>query len=281
MRFSKIIVLGNGRIACDCIELLLQNVDKEFVLVIESQYNSLSMLKTKCEQCAVSFFIEEDKVATIELLNRLTEKGTLIISANNEILIPANICNMEGVEIINFHYGYLPYYRGMNIPSWVIYNGESFTGVTWHYINEKIDDGDIICQEKIAISEKTTAIHIVQEGMDLGKELFGGFISFFLKTRPETILNKSDGYKVFNRKILPGNGTIDESMSGEEISRLLRAFDYGPMNVMGQITIETSEGIKAIKRYKIDKNCIFLCGNLKGEGNYQIVKDNYNFEFLC
>ena len=67
---------------------------------------------------------------------RYTNKGeVLIISANNEYIFPAELVKLENVTIINFHYSLLPLYRGVNIPTWVIYNEEKYTGVTWHLCN--------------------------------------------------------------------------------------------------------------------------------------------------
>ena len=55
-------------------------------------------------------------------------------------------------KIINYHNSYLPRYRGLSATSWAMTYNEKYTGYTFHYINEKIDDGKIIFQEKIIIN---------------------------------------------------------------------------------------------------------------------------------
>lgn len=53
---------------------------------------------------------------------------------------------------LNFHPSLLPYYRGA-IPSyWVLKNGETTTGLTVHAISERIDAGEILYQELVAIN---------------------------------------------------------------------------------------------------------------------------------
>lgn len=55
-------------------------------------------------------------------------------------------------KIINYHNSYLPTYRGLDATSWAMTYYEIYTGYTFHYVNEKIDDGKIIFQEKIEIN---------------------------------------------------------------------------------------------------------------------------------
>lgn len=57
---------------------------------------------------------------------------------------------------INIHPAYLPNYRGMSPVFWALANDESCAGVTVHYIDEGIDTGEIIYQQKIPISPNDT-----------------------------------------------------------------------------------------------------------------------------
>lgn len=57
---------------------------------------------------------------------------------------------------INIHPAYLPNYKGMSPVFWVLSNDETYTGVTVHYIDEGIDTGKIIYQQKIPISLNDT-----------------------------------------------------------------------------------------------------------------------------
>ena len=141
MRFQRIVILGNGKIAVDCLYELLNYVDKTNIFVIESQYSPVSLLKKNCDN------------EVITTLSQAIVPKTLVISANNSVIIPSEICESNTVEIINFHYSFLPDYKGVNIPSWVIFNREESTGVTWHYVNAELDAGEIICQKKIILDE--------------------------------------------------------------------------------------------------------------------------------
>ena len=57
------------------------------------------------------------------------------------------------MKIINCHAGALPFYRGRNCLNWVLINDEKSFGITVHYVDEKIDTGDIILQEHYEITD--------------------------------------------------------------------------------------------------------------------------------
>jgi len=51
----------------------------------------------------------------------------------------------------------LPAYRGCFSTPWSIINEEKYVGYTYHYISENFDEGDVLFQEKIKISDEDTA----------------------------------------------------------------------------------------------------------------------------
>ena len=57
-------------------------------------------------------------------------------------------------RLINIHPSYLPYFKGLNAQRKAIEAKASFSGCTVHYVNKKIDSGNIIKQKKIKILKK-------------------------------------------------------------------------------------------------------------------------------
>ena len=72
-------------------------------------------------------------------------------------MLPEIVWNMPPMGTINVHGSLLPQYRGAAPINWAIINGESETGVTTFKLVHEIDKGNILMQEKIAISEDETA----------------------------------------------------------------------------------------------------------------------------
>jgi methionyl-tRNA formyltransferase len=72
-------------------------------------------------------------------------------------MLPEVVWNMPPMGTINVHASLLPQYRGAAPINWAIINGENETGITTFKLQQEIDTGNILLQEKIAIGENETA----------------------------------------------------------------------------------------------------------------------------
>ena len=54
-------------------------------------------------------------------------------------------------KIINIHPSYLPKNKGLNAQKQAIEEEAAFTGCTVHFVNEEVDSGEVILQEKVKI----------------------------------------------------------------------------------------------------------------------------------
>lgn len=81
----------------------------------------------------------------------------LIITAAYGQIVPKMLLDYPRYHCINTHGSLLPKYRGASPIQTAIMNGEAQTGMTIMYMNEKMDEGDILCQEKIDIGIHDTA----------------------------------------------------------------------------------------------------------------------------
>jgi len=84
----------------------------------------------------------------------------IVVVSGYPKLIPLKIINSPKIGIINIHHSYLPAYRGRHPINWAIVNGEKYSGVTIHHLNEKFDDGNIIFQKKMTIGKDDTVMDI-------------------------------------------------------------------------------------------------------------------------
>jgi methionyl-tRNA formyltransferase len=83
-------------------------------------------------------------------------------------MLPEVVWSMPPLGTINLHASLLPQYRGAAPINWAIINGEKETGVTTFFIQQEIDTGKIIFQEKIAIREDENVGELYDELMQLG-----------------------------------------------------------------------------------------------------------------
>ena len=90
----------------------------------------------------------------IEKLKKYNADLFLVIAFRK---LPKVVWELPKKGTINLHTSLLPEYRGAAPINWVLINGENKTGVTTFFINEKIDQGDIILQKKINLDHNITA----------------------------------------------------------------------------------------------------------------------------
>ena len=86
-------------------------------------------------------------------------------------MLPAAVWKMPPLGTFNLHASLLPQYRGAAPINHAIINGESVTGLTTFFLNEEIDKGRVILQEKVAIRPDETAGELHDELMLLGNRL--------------------------------------------------------------------------------------------------------------
>ena len=81
------------------------------------------------------------------LLSLKKYKITFICLAGFMKIISKKVINTFDKKIINIHPSLFPKFKGLNTFSRVIKNREKKTGCTVHYVNSKLDDGDIIVKK--------------------------------------------------------------------------------------------------------------------------------------
>ncbi len=85
------------------------------------------------------------------LKNLKKEKIELICLAGYMKIISKKFIEKFGKTIINIHPSLLPKYKGLNTYSRVLKNKEKKTGCSVHFVNEKLDSGNIIIQKSFYI----------------------------------------------------------------------------------------------------------------------------------
>ena len=64
-------------------------------------------------------------------------------------MLPKQVWQIPEYGTFNLHASLLPHYRGAAPINWALINGETKTGITTFFIDEKIDTGEIIMQEEL------------------------------------------------------------------------------------------------------------------------------------
>lgn len=85
-------------------------------------------------------------------------------------MLPKIVWEIPPMGTFNLHGSLLPQYRGAAPINWAVINGETETGVTTFFIDEKIDTGQILLNDKLSIGENETAGELHDRMMVLGAQ---------------------------------------------------------------------------------------------------------------
>lgn len=251
MNFHRIFIIGSGSICINVIKSLLEKDVKPICLLYkEHPISSLSiMLKNK----GLEYYTFDDKNKLKEFLESIND-NTLILSVNNIYLFPKSIVKKPNLKIINFHNALLPYHRGMNAPTWTIFEQDKFAGITWHIVNENIDDGDIIIQKKIELNNTETSIYLVKQLMNLAyiayKEIEDDILNWTIKTTP---MPKAKTIQIHYIKDVPNNGFYNNKWNNAKKSAFLRALDWGCINQFEKPKLIKDDEVYIISNYTIKR----------------------------
>ncbi len=106
--------------------------------------------------------------------------------------LPKEVWEIPKKGTINLHTSLLPEYRGAGPINWVLINGEKTTGVTCFYINEIIDQGNIITQKKINLDQNITAAQLHNQMIIDGIEIVSETIKQITEEKINTIIQSEN-----------------------------------------------------------------------------------------
>ncbi|MDD5644923.1 MAG: methionyl-tRNA formyltransferase, partial [bacterium] len=147
----KIVFMGTPEAAAECLQKISKagfHMSAVFTQPDRPAKRSSKTLFTPVKKTALDLgykVFQPEKVSSEEGRKILEEisPDIIVIVAFGEIL-KKEILGIPPRGCINLHFSLLPEYRGAAPVQWAIINGENKTGVTVFYLNERVDEGDII-----------------------------------------------------------------------------------------------------------------------------------------
>ena len=161
----------------------------------------------------------------LEILKGLSP-DVLVVAAYGKIL-PLEYLNLAPFGAVNVHPSLLPKYRGPSPIQWVLLKGEKETGVTTFLMDEGVDSGPILLQERVPIEEEDTYSSLLEKLSRLSAQLI-------LKTLEEmekgTLMPIPQDHQkaCYTKKIDRSLGLINWNRPAREIWNKVRALEGWP-----------------------------------------------------
>ncbi|GAA3780669.1 methionyl-tRNA formyltransferase [Flavobacterium ginsengiterrae] len=155
------------------------------------------------------------------------------LNANLQIVVafrmlPKAVWEMPSLGTFNLHASLLPNYRGAAPINWAIINGETKTGVTTFFIDDKIDTGAMILNSEIAIEPQENAGQLHDRLMHLGSTTVIDTLKVIENGNVTTTIQEDNDDIKTAYKLNKDNCKIDWTKSGNEINNLIRGLSPYP-----------------------------------------------------
>lgn len=155
------------------------------------------------------------------------------LNANLQIVVafrmlPKLVWQMPKFGTFNLHASLLPNYRGAAPINWAIINGETKTGVTTFFIDDKIDTGEMIMSNEIEIFNYENAGILHDRLMVLGSETVLQTLALIEGGNIKTTIQKDNATIKTAYKLDKENCKIDWTKSANEIHNLIRGLSPYP-----------------------------------------------------
>lgn len=192
--------------------------------------------------------LQPEKLKAPEFVENLSKLSADVFVVVAFRMLPEVIWKMPRLGTFNLHGSLLPQYRGAAPINWALINGEQETGVTTFFLNEKIDTGEIILQEKMSIGDNETAGEVHDRMMHLGAETVVKTLDLICSGKVAPQRQKTNEALKPAPKLFRENCKIDFSSTAQQIHNLIRGLSPYPA-AWTQLKHTQSNTEKSLKLY--------------------------------
>ncbi|KEY18505.1 methionyl-tRNA formyltransferase [Kaistella antarctica] len=253
MKSLKIIFFGTPEFAKTSLQAIHQSHHE--VVGVVTVADKASGRGQKINQSAVKVFAVEnelpffqpEKLRDPEFLEEIAKLNADVFVVVAFRMMPKILFEMPELGTFNLHASLLPDYRGAAPINYAVINGEKKTGATTFFINEKIDEGNILLQNEIAISPNENAGELHDRLMEMGAKLvvdtLNGLAENSIKEQPQpTVEHPKNAFKIFKE-----DTRIDWNQNSEIVHNFIRGMSPYPAAFT---SIKIGEDEKVLKIFK-------------------------------
>jgi methionyl-tRNA formyltransferase len=258
MEKLRIVFMGTPDFAVGILDTIYKN-NYEIVGVITAPDKPAGRGQ-KLNQSAVKVYAEAKNLKVLQPTN-LKDTDFLAelkaLNANLQVVVafrmlPQAVWAMPSLGTFNLHASLLPDYRGAAPINWAIINGETKTGVTTFFIDEKIDTGEIILKKETYIDENETAGALHDRLMELGAQAVIETLQLIENNEVSTTTQPTEELKTAY-KLNRDNCRINFNKNSKDVYNLIRGLNPYPSAYTILIDGENEWNIKIHDvKYKIE-----------------------------
>lgn len=151
----------------------------------------------------------------------------VVVVAAYGLILPPDALEIPPLGCLNIHPSLLPRYRGPSPVVTAILNDDAETGVTIMKLDEGMDSGPILVQERVSIDQKETTPELTRRLFNLGADILVDTLPRWSSGEVQTS-PQDESRATFTTHVKKEDGEIDWTDDAERIVRMVRAHDPWP-----------------------------------------------------
>ncbi|MGC4128898.1 MAG: methionyl-tRNA formyltransferase [Bergeyella sp.] len=253
MKSLKVVFFGTPDFARASLEAIHQS-EHEVVGVVTvadkasgrgQKINESPVKKYASEQNIPVF--QPEKLRNPEFLEQMKNLDADVFVVVAFRMMPKILFELPKLGTFNLHASLLPDYRGAAPINYAIINGETKTGATTFFINEKIDEGNILLQDSLEILPDENAGSLHDRLMELGSKLvvktLDGLAENSIEEQPQPFVEQpKNAYKIFKE-----DTRIDWNQPTKKVYDFIRGMSPYPCAFT---TLKIGDEEKGLKIYR-------------------------------
>lgn len=252
MKSLKVVFFGTPEFAKTALAAIHQS-NHEVVGVV-TVADKASGRGQKINQSAVKMYavennlnvLQPEKLRNPEFLEQIKNLNADVFVVVAFRMMPRILFEMPKLGTFNLHASLLPDYRGAAPINYAVINGEEKTGATTFFINEKIDEGNILLQEEIDILPDENAGSFHDRLMEMGSKLIvktlDGLSENSITEKPQPqVEHPKNAFKIFKE-----DTRIDFSKTSKEVHQFILGMSPYPAAFT---TLKIGDEEKVLKIY--------------------------------
>ncbi len=231
----KVIFMGTPDFAVPALRALAESGKHNVSLVVtqpdrprgRSGRPAPSAVKVCAEEYGIPVF-QPERIRQEEAIQEIGgEAADVIVVAAFGQILPKEILEMPRFGCINIHGSLLPKYRGAAPIQRAVLNGEKTAGNTIMQMNEGLDTGDILAQERIVLEPDETAGSLYVKLAQMGGRLLLETLEKLEKGEIIPIAQRDEDSS-YAKMLTKEMGRIDWNMDAQTIGNLVRGMNPWP-----------------------------------------------------
>lgn len=226
---KTIVFFGSGPVAAASLSSLLKDFNVEAVVTkaVPSHHKGVAPVEELAKTEGLQIYFANTKTEVDNLILNQSFSSQVGIVVDYGVILSQEVINHFNLGIVNSHFSLLPRWRGADPITFAILSGDDKTGVSLMKIVPKLDEGDLLSQETLALTPGMTTPELTDLLIALSNKMLARDIPSYISGQL-TPYPQPKQPATYSRKLTKSDGIIDWSKPAEQTEREIRAFIEWP-----------------------------------------------------